>query len=304
MNKKRRILPLPAIAALLLAGACKSEQTFDASGTFEAEETVISSQAQGVILHLNVEEGDVLDSGAEVGCVDTTDLSLTRQQLLARIEALTARKPETAVQLATLQEQLATAEHERDRLAHLVAGDAATPKQLDDATAQVAVLQRQIAAQRSTLRTSTDGLDKEARALAVQVEQTDDRLRRCHIVNPVRGTVLTKYARANEVTAPGQPLYRIADLSHMTLRVYISGQQLPQVRLGRRVSVYTDAGGKGSDMHRAEGTVTWISDRAEFTPKTIQTRDERADLVYAVKVRVPNSDGRYKMGMYGEITFD
>ena len=303
MNKKRRILPLPAIAALLLAGACKSEQTFDASGAFEAEETVISSQAQGVILHLNVEEGDVLDSGAEVGCVDTTDLSLTRQQLLARIEALTARKPETAVQLAALQEQLATAEHERDRLAHLVAGDAATPKQLDDATAQVAVLQRQIAAQRSTLRTSTDGLDKEARALAVQVEQTNDRLRRCHIVNPVRGTVLTKYARANEVTAPGQPLYRIADLSHMTLRVYISGQQLPQVRLGRRVSVYTD-NGKGSDMHRAEGTVTWISDRAEFTPKTIQTRDERADLVYAVKVRVPNSDGRYKMGMYGEITFD
>ena len=302
MNKKRRILPLPAIAALLLAGACKSEQTFDASGTFEAEETVISSQAQGVILRLDVEEGDVLDSGAEVGCVDTTDLSLTRQQLLARIEALTARKPETAVQLAALQEQLTTAEHERDRLAHLVAGDAATPKQLDDATAQVAVLQRQIAAQRSTLRTSTDGLDKEARALAVQVEQTDDRLRRCHIVNPVRGTVLTKYARANEVTAPGQPLYRIADLSHMTLRVYISGQQLPQVRLGRRVSVYTDSG-KG-DMHRAEGTVTWISDRAEFTPKTIQTRDERADLVYAVKVRVPNSDGRYKMGMYGEITFD
>ena len=299
---KRRILPLPAIAALLLAGACKSEQTFDASGAFEAEETVISSQAQGVILHLNVEEGDVLDSGAEVGCVDTTDLSLTRQQLLARIEALTARKPETAVQLAALQEQLTTAEHERDRLAHLVAGDAATPKQLDDATAQVAVLQRQIAAQRSTLRTSTDGLDKEARALAVQVEQTDDRLRRCHIVNPVRGTVLTKYARANEVTAPGQPLYRIADLSHMTLRVYISGQQLPQVRLGRRVSVYTDNG--EGDMHRAEGTVTWISDRAEFTPKTIQTRDERADLVYAVKVRVPNSDGRYKMGMYGEITFD
>ena len=215
MNTKRRILFLPAIAALLLAGACKSEQTFDASGAFEAEETVISSQAQGVILRLDVEEGDVLDSGAEVGCVDTTDLSLTREQLLARIEALTARKPET-----------------------------------------------------------------------------------------VRGTVLTKYARANEVTAPGQPLYRIADLSHMTLRVYISGQQLPEVRIGKRVSVYTDAGGKGGDMHRAEGTVTWISDRAEFTPKTIQTRDERADLVYAVKVRVPNPDGRYKMGMYGEITFD
>ena len=299
---KRNNLILSALALLLAIGACKSEQTFDASGAFEAEETVISSQAQGVILHLNVEEGDVLDSGAEVGCVDTTDLSLTRQQLLARIEALTARKPETAVQLAALQEQLTTAEHERDRLAHLVAGDAATPKQLDDATAQVAVLQRQIAAQRSTLRTSTDGLDKEARALAVQVEQTDDRLRRCHIVNPVRGTVLTKYARANEVTAPGQPLYRIADLSHMTLRVSISGRQLPQVRLGRRVSVYTDNG--EGDMHRAEGTVTWISDRAEFTPKTIQTRDERADLVYAVKVRVPNSDGRYKMGMYGEITFD
>ena len=302
MNKKRRILSLPAIAALLLAGACKSEQTFDASGAFEAEETVISSEAQGVILRLDVEEGAVADSGAEVGCVDTTELCLTREQLLARIEALTARKPETAVQLAALQEQLATAEHERDRHVRLVAGDAATPQQIDDATAQVAVLQRQIAAQRSTLRTSIEGLDKDARALAVQVEQTDDRLRRCHIVNPVRGTVLTKYARANEVTAPGQPLYRIADLTQMTLRVYITGRQLSEVQIGRHVSVYTDSG--EGDMHRAKGVVTWISDRAEFTPKTIRTKDERADLVYAVKVRVPNPDGRYKMGMYGEITFD
>lgn len=295
---------LPAFLCLLLAVGCKNEQKFDASGAFEAEETVISSQAQGVLLRLDVEEGDVVDSGTTVGCVDTTDLVLTREQLVARMEALTARRPETAVQLAALEEQLATAERERDRMARLVAGDAATGKQLDDATAQVAVLQRQIAAQRSTLRTSTDGIDKEARALAVQVEQTDDRLRKCRIVNPIRGTVMTRYARANEMTAPGQPLYRIADLSHMTLRVYISGDQLSEARLGRRVNVFTDNGGRDKPMHRAEGVITWISDRAEFTPKTIRTRDERADLVYAVKVRVPNPEGRYKVGMYGEITFD
>ena len=166
---KRYFFLFPALASLCLAGGCKSEQTFDASGAFEAEETVVSSQSQGLILRLDVEEGAVIDSGATVGCVDTTDLSLTREQLVARIEALTARRPETAVQLAALEEQLATAVRERERVAHLVAGDAATGKQLDDATAQVAVLQKQIAAQRSTLRTSADGIDKEARALAVQV---------------------------------------------------------------------------------------------------------------------------------------
>lgn len=300
---KRYFSLFPALALMCMAGGCKNEQTFDASGAFEAEETVVSSQSQGVILRLDVEEGAVIDSGATVGCVDTTDLSLTREQLVARIEALTARRPETAVQLAALEEQLATAVRERERVAHLVAGDAATSKQLDDATAQVAVLQKQIAAQRSTLRTSVDGIDKEARALAVQVEQMDDRLRRCHIVNPTRGTVMTRYVRANEMTAPGQPLYRIADLSHMTLRVYITGDQLSQVRLGQRVNVFTDSGDRHQPMHRDEGTIFWISDRAEFTPKTIRTRDERADLVYAVKVRVQNPEGRYKMGMYGEITF-
>lgn len=300
---KRYFSLFPALALMCMAGGCKSKQTFDASGAFEAEETVVSSQSQGVILRLDVEEGAVIDSGVTVGCVDTTDLSLTREQLVARIEALTAKRPETAVQLAALEEQLATAVRERERVAHLVAGDAATGKQLDDATAQVAVLQKQIAAQRSTLRTSADGIDKEARALAVQVEQMDDRLRRCHIVNPTRGTVMTRYVRANEMTAPGQPLYRIADLSHMTLRVYITGDQLSQVRLGQRVNVFTDSGDRHQPMHRDEGTIFWISDRAEFTPKTIRTRDERADLVYAVKVRVQNPEGRYKMGMYGEITF-
>ena len=300
---KRYFSLFPALALMCMAGGCKNEQTFDASGAFEAEETVVSSQSQGVILRLDVEEGAVIDSGATVGCVDTTDLSLTREQLVARIEALTARRPETAVQLAALEEQLATAVRERERVAHLVAGDAATGKQLDDATAQVAVLQKQIAAQRSTLRTSADGIDKEARALAVQVEQMDDRLRRCHIVNPTRGTVMTRYVRTNEMTAPGQPLYRIADLSHMTLRVYITGDQLSQVRLGQRVNVFTDSGDRHKPMRRDEGVIFWISDRAEFTPKTIRTRDERADLVYAVKVRVQNPEGRYKMGMYGEITF-
>ncbi|KGN81298.1 hypothetical protein HQ35_04480 [Porphyromonas cangingivalis] len=289
---------------ILLLGvfcSCGNQHSFDASGAFEAEKVVVSSQAQGVIMEFNVEEGAELRAGETIGYVDSTQLHLKREQLLAQIEAVSSRKPEMALQLASLEEQLATAKREKERLTNLVRGDAATQKQLDDAEAHVKVLQRQITAQRSSLQISVNAIDKETKALQVQVKQVEDQLQKCRIVNPIRGTVLAKYASANEITAIGKPLYRIVDLSEMTLRVYITGDQLPKLKLNQQVTVYTDNGDGG--FTEAHGTVTWISDKAEFTPKTIQTRDERANLVYAVKIKVAN-DGMYKIGMYGEITFN
>lgn len=285
----------------LLALSCNGNHVFDASGSFEAEETIISSQAQGVILRLDLDEGQELARGVVVGYVDSVQLYLKKEQLLAQIEALSSRKPDVKVQLASLQEQLNTSQRERDRTSNLVKGDAATTKQLDDIDAQITLLKRQIDAQRSSLNTSTTSIDKESRALQIQVEQLDDQLTRCKIVNPVNGTVLTRYARVNETTAIGKPLYRIADLSEMILRIYISGDQLSQIRLNQQVKVHTDDGHGG--FRTTEGRVAWISDKAEFTPKTIQTKDERANLVYAIKIKVEN-DGTYKIGMYGEVSFN
>ncbi|MDR0422651.1 MAG: HlyD family efflux transporter periplasmic adaptor subunit [Proteiniphilum sp.] len=297
----RIINRLSALVIGLLAVSCGGNHLFDASGAFEAEETIISSQAQGVILRFDLEEGQTLAQGETVGYVDSLPLCLKKEQLLAQMEALSSRKPDVKVQLASLQEQLNAAQRERERTSALVRGNAATTKQLDDMDDRTVLLKRQIEAQKSSLDISTRSIDKEIRALQIQVEQLDDQLNRCKIVNPVNGTVLTKYARVNETTAAGKPLYRIADLSEMTLRVYISGNQLPQIRLNQQVKVHTDDGNGG--FATTEGRVAWISDKAEFTPKTVQTKDERANLVYAVKIRVKN-DGSYKIGMYGEISFD
>lgn len=278
--------------------SCQGKQGFDASGSFEAEETVIASKAQGVIMQFDIEEGQTLKSGERVGYIDSLQLFLKKEQLLSQIEALASKKPDIAVQLASLQEQLRIAGHEKARLANLVKNDAATGKQLDDMDAQVNVLRKQINAQKSSLEISTTSIVKEIKTLEVQVKQLDDQLSKCTILNPVTGTVLTRYARANETTSPGKPLYKIADLSEMILRVYISGNQLPKLSLNQPVKVFTDDGDGG--FREAQGTVAWISEKAEFTPKTIQTKDERANLVYAVKVKVKN-DGSYKIGMYGEI---
>jgi len=180
----------------------------------------------------------------------------------------------------------------------MVQGDAATPKQLDDINAQIKVIQKQINAQRTSLNTTNSSISKEATPLRIQIEQIEDQLAKCRIINPLKGTVLTKYAMAYEIASPGKPLYQIADLSSMILRVYISGNQLSQIKLNQNVTVKSDDGKGG--FYKDQGTVTWINDKAEFTPKTIQTKDERANLVYAVKIKVKN-DGRYKIGMYGEI---
>lgn len=288
------------VPAMLLASCNNNKNDFDASGSFETEETIIASEASGTIKQFDIREGDNLTAGQYLGYIDSTQLYLKKKQLEAQISALLGRKPDISAQLASLQEQLKVAQREQNRISNLIKAGAATSKQLDDATAQVEILQKQIQAQKSSLDISTQGISKDVLPLRVQIEQTDDQLEKCKIINPINGTVLTKYAEANEMAAPGKPLYKIANLSNLILRAYITGNQLPQVKLNQKVKVLTDDG--AGKYKETEGTITWINDKAEFTPKTIQTKDERANMVYAIKVLVKN-EGSLKIGMYAEVKF-
>lgn len=289
------------LAALLLASCTDDRSAYDASGTFEAVETIISAEASGVIQELNVQEGQLLQTGQMVGYIDSTQLHLKKRQLQAQIGAVLSRKPNVAIQLAALQEQLHQAIREQQRIANMAEADAATPKQLDDANAQVAVIKKQIAAQRSSLGITASSLTEEASPLEIQIAQLEDQLAKSRIVNPLEGTVLVKYAEANETATVGKPLYKIADLSSIILRAYVTGPQFTQIKLHQQVTVLVDdAAGKYREY---EGIVEWISDKAEFTPKTIQTKDERENLVYATKIRVKN-DSLLKIGMYGEVRFN
>jgi HlyD family secretion protein len=291
-----------SLYSLLILSSCKNDKKqFDASGSFEGEETIISSEANGTIKRFTIEEGQILKAGQDIGYIDSIQLYLKKKQLEAQINAVLSKKPNVSVQLASLQEQLKTAEKEQKRITNLVKADAATTKQLDDINASIELIKKQIDAQRSSLDITSDGLGKETASLAIQVEQVNDQLHKCRIINPVNGTVLSKYANANEIAAQGKPLYKIADLSTIILRAYITGDQLPQLKLNQTVTVNTDDGKGG--FKQTEGTVTWINDKAEFTPKTIQTKDERANMVFAIKVNVKN-DGSYKIGMYGELKFN
>ena len=288
------------ISLLLLATSCKEERQFDASGSFEAEEYIISAEGMGKIEQFSIEEGQLLQAGVIVGYIDTTQLYLKKKQLEAQIGAVLSRKPDIRVQIASLEEQIATILKEKERFTKLVKTDAATQKQLDDIENQYKVLQKQLQAQQSQLAITSDGISKESVPMRVQMEQIEDQIQKCIIVNPINGTVLTRYAKENETTAHGKPLYKIADLSKIILRAYISGDQLPKVKLNQKVKVFTDKG--DGTFQETEGIITWISDKAEFTPKTIQTKNERANLVFAIKVSVVN-DGKYKIGMYGELNF-
>lgn len=286
------------ILALFLTSCGKKELPYDASGTFEAVETIVSAEATGVIKALNLEEGQILKAGESVGYIDSIQLYLRKKQLEAQITAVLGKKPDVSAQVAAYREQLKQAVREQQRITNLLKADAATPKQLDDANAQIAIIKKQIAAQESALGITSTGLNKETLPLGVQIEQLNDQLLKSKIVNEVAGTVLTKYAEVNEMAVTGKPLYKISDLSSIILRAYITGNQLPSVKIGQQVEVLVDdANGKYKTY---EGTIEWISDKAEFTPKTIQTKDERANLVYAIKVRLKN-DGYLKIGMYGEI---
>ena len=298
MNNKRVTLIL---AGSLLLSCSNDGIKFDASGSFEATEIVVSAEANGKILAFDVEEGDVLQAGQQVGYIDSVQLYLTKLQLMQNRKAILTGKPDIKVQLESLQKELDNAYSDKQRIANLVKGNVASQKQLDDANTRIAVLESRIAATKSTLSTTTATINEQSGTVEIQLAQVEDQLRKCRIINPINGTVLTKYAEQNEMAATGKALYKIADLSSIVLRVYISANQLPQVKLNQKVKVHTDDGNGG--FKEDEGTITWISDKAEFTPKTVQTKEERANMVYGVKVKLKN-DGTYKIGMYSEINFE
>ena len=289
-------------ALLFVATSCnRNNAEFDATGNFEADEVIISAEASGKIVQLGIEEGTELKSQTVIGLIDTTQLHLRKKQLEYSILAVNAKQPNANVQLAAITEQIETVKREKKRVENLLKDDAATQKQLDDLNAQLDLLQRQYEATQSTLSITRQSLQSETLPLKAQYEQVQDQIDKSQIINPVNGTVLTLYAKQNEVVTPGKALYKIADLSTVILRAYISGNQLSQIKLGQSVKVLVDASDNGYKEYA--GTITWVSDKAEFTPKTIQTKEERANLVYAIKIDVKN-DGYLKLGMYGEVKFN
>ncbi len=281
--------------------ACKNnENEYDASGTFEAEEVIISAEASGEIKQFKVEEGDELAQGQVIGYIDTVQLALKKEQLESQVEAILSRNPQSKLQIAALNEQIKQANRELERVKNLQSAGAATQKQLDDATSQVSILESQLEALKSTLSVTTQSLSAETNPVRIQISQLKDQLEKSKIINPVKGTVLTKYARENEMAMAGKPLYKIADISSLLLRAYVTGDQLSLIKLDQPVKVLVDSGKE--DYKEYNGVIEWISAKSEFTPKTIQTKNERANLVYAVKIRVAN-DGYLKIGMYGEVNF-
>jgi HlyD family secretion protein len=283
---------------LLLAGCGKNAGDYDASGTFEATEIIVSAQANGQLMELSVEEGQTIGPSVSLGYIDTIQLHLKKMQLLASMTAVDSRSYNVSLQIASTKQQIAKQQTELARFQNLLRSNAATQKQVDDIAAQIDFLQKQLAAQTETLQNSNRSLSGESRALQIQVEQITDLIHKSIISSPINGTVLAKYAEAGEVTAQGKALFKVGDINNLFLRAYITADQLTQLKLGQSVRVFADFGEK--ERKEYPGTISWISDKAEFTPKTIQTRNERANLVYAVKIAVKN-DGYIKIGMYGEM---
>ena len=293
----RKIYVLAGMA-LTMAACGGNEKEYDATGTFEATETTVFAEQSGALLMFDVNEGDYIDAVREVGLIDTIQTWLKIQQLDATKEVYQSQKPDMERQIAATRQQLVKAQQDEQRYRELVADGAAPSKMLDDATSQVKVLQKQLDAQKSSLRTNTQTLDKQTLAADVQKEQLRDMLRKCHIVTPIKGTVLEKYVEQGEFVSVGKPLFKMADTEAMYLRAYVTSAQLQNIKLGQKVKVFADYG--DGQRKAYDGTISWISSRSEFTPKTILTDDERADLVYAVKVAIKN-DGFVKIGMYGEV---
>lgn len=299
MNTGKVILIMAS--ATIMLGACgEKEKEYDATGTFEATETTVYAEQNGTLLSFNVNEGAPVVQGQEVGLVDTTQIWLKIRQLGATKQVYQSQKPDMQKQIAATRQQLIKAQQEQRRYQELVADGAAPRKMLDDAKSQVLVLQRQLDAQVSSLNTQLSTLNSQQAATDVQVSQLHDQLSKCHVTVPVSGTVIEKYVEQGEFVAIGKPLLKVADTENMFIRAYVTSAQLQMVRVGMKVKVFADYG--NGQKKEYDGTVSWISSRSEFTPKTIVTDDERADLVYAMKVAIKN-DGFAKIGMYGEVKF-
>lgn len=281
------------LTAIILISCNKNSEKADAYGNFEATEITVSSESNGKIEFLNVEEGEQLKKGSLVGLIDTLQLHYNREQLKASIETVQSKSASVLSQINVLNEQLKTAKIEQTRIQNMYAENAATKRQIDEIDGKVKVIEKQI----SSVQTQNAPILNEIKSIKVQIEKLDDQIKKSKITNPVDGTVLTKYAEPSEITAFGKPLYKIANLNEMELRVYVTETQLAQIKIGQKVTVAIDA---DNDTKKYEGNITWISAQAEFTPKVIQTKEERANLVYAVKVAVKN-DGSLKIGMPAEV---
>ena len=288
------------VLALAITSCGKGNKAYDASGVFESTEVTVSAEGNGKIMSLDLQEGDRLEAGAVVGCIDTVQLYLSKIQLEASRRAVGSGRLNISRQIAALESQIAKQRQELDRFTKLEQAGASNRKQVDDIQAQLDILERQLAAQKESLQNTNSNVSGQADALEAQMAQLEDRIRKCVITSPVSGTVLAKYSEAGELAVQGRALFKVADLESIRLRAYITADQLTNIKLGQAVKVYADQGTSGRKEY--DGTLIWISDKAEFTPKTIQTRDERANLVYAVKIAVKN-DGLIKLGMYGEVKF-
>jgi len=299
--KSRAGILLPAALLLinLIGGVigCADSEKSDAYGQFEADETTISSEASGKLIYYKVDEGYELEAGQQVANVDTTALVLQKEELEFRLESVNSQIPNIDAEIAVQQENLEAAERDLRRIERLAEDGATTAKNLDDATSRVQTLRKQIRA----LQVQKQSVHAEAKAIQASIRQLEQRIADASVINPLRGTVLANFARPFELVQQGQPLYRIASLDTLLLRVYISGAQLPEVKIGQQVEVLVDK--NASENQRFEGKVKWIASEAEFTPKMIQTKEERVTQVYAVEVKVPNRDGILKIGMPGEVNF-
>lgn len=286
------------VAMAMLVVSCGNETEFDAQGTFEATEIVVSAEAVGKILNFEVEEGVEVIAGKMIGEIDGVQLHLQRKQLVAQQSALLNSRPDVKKQVASLKEQISKQKSELLRVENMLRDGAATQKQRDDIDAHIRVLEGQLEAALSTLVKNAASLDNSSSAMEAQIAALDDRIAKCSIASPINGTVLVKYAEAGEFATVGKPLMKVADMEKIYLRAYFTSDQLADIHLGDTVTVVADFG--GDKRYDYEGRVSWIASEGEFTPKTIQTKDSRANLVYAVKIAVKN-DGRLKIGLAGEV---
>lgn len=289
------------IALIPAVAACTGKKnTYDASGVFETTEITVSAEGNGKIEWLDIEEGCKVHAGDTLGCIDTTQLHLTKVQLESSRKAVGSGKYDVTKQIAALRQQLAKQKQERERFSKLAAAGASGQKTVEDIEAQIAILEKQIAAQEDNLNNANSGISGQTTALEAQIMMVEDRIRKCVITSPADGVILDKYAEAGELAGQGRALFKVADINNVKIRAYVTADQLTTLKIGQEVKVYADQGKKGRKEYA--GTIVWISEQAEFTPKTIQTRDERANLVYAIKIAVKN-DGLIKLGMYGEVKF-
>ncbi len=289
------------IALIPALAACNGgKNTYDASGVFETTEVTVSAEGNGKIEWFKIEEGDKVNAGDTLGCIDTTQLHLTKVQLESNMKAIGSGKYDVTKQIASLKQQMSKQNRELERFTKLAAAGASGQKTVDDIEAQISVLEKQIAAQEEILQNANSGISGQTTALEAQILMIEDRIRKCVITSPLNGIILSKYAEAGELAGQGRALFKVADTENIKIRAYVTADQLTELKLGQEMKVYADLGKKGRKEYA--GKLIWISDQAEFTPKTIQTRDERANLVYAVKIGVKN-DGLIKLGMYGEVKF-